>query len=83
MIEYLGHNLIVHDNDNIRNFWPGIRLIYKCSNCNHIIYKIFGVISDGYYHYPNGRDCDGEINYMNWELLTLTCNEEIVKGLLE
>ncbi len=74
----LGHNLIPCDNPIEKN-WPDMYLAYSCLKCNKLIF--FSIYWQKYWSFHNQIDVN--FNPISWEYLELTCNEVLIKTLLE
>lgn len=74
------HKLVPYPS-NIHDGYLNKHLSYKCLKCNHIIF--WSIDREIYWKYPKGIDYDKINDTGPWVELTLSCNEEIVKGLLE
>lgn len=86
MIKHLNHELIDIKSNiyNEKDFdYADEYLAFKCIRCEkyYFLYKR----SNFYFAFKNRKDYTGWLdgNQINWELLKLTCEEEMIKGLLE
>jgi hypothetical protein len=78
MIEHLGHVLIKHESA-INNH--GIEYYcFKCKKCNRLIF--YYAHNTLFWGYLDGLDYDNE-RLRPWEELRLTCEELMIKRLLE
>jgi len=82
MIEHLEHKLLEFNESKILAYHPNRFIVYKCVNCNHIIFynKDYANI---YWKYEDGLDFNAANGYGQWGYSILTCNETIIKSLLE
>ena len=84
MIKHLDHEFIEYKT-NYYDEWSIKYVSYKCKNCNGVIY--YSVNQKFYFHYENFSERSKiirkyfEINLENDKYLT--CNELIIKNLLE
>jgi hypothetical protein len=80
MIKYLNHELI--DLTSLkceRDYLP-----YICNKCNKVIFRTcLYADPDAYWMYKNGVCMVPNSNDIMWHFLTLTCEEEMIKDLLE
>ena len=81
MIEYLNHELI-ECNSFIHTKSPETYSSYKCIKCNNIIFRSINLKDrNAYWMYAGGKDTYN--TGIPWDWLKLTCEEEMIKKLLE
>lgn len=79
MIEYLSHHLVPF-NSKCQINEPESYIGFKCLKCNFIVNKTVDEIN-GYWIFNDGLD-HYNIKY-SWRFLQLTCEQEMIKKLLE
>lgn len=79
-LRHLNHDLIVFNDSNIINA-PTQYEAFKCKKCNRIIFYYKYRKQEIYWNYANGLDYVDR--WFGWQKLTLTCEEQLIKSLLE
>ena len=84
MTNYLGHELTEYGTKLAKDYEDDF-ISYKCYKCNNIIFSLISELK--YFKFNSGKDdyfaLVGNMNNLNWHYLTLTCEEEQIKNLLE
>lgn len=90
MIEYLGHNIIkcdsnINDSFNVNHTTKDdeFYLLHKCNKCNKYVYSHPDLSTNHFWMYGNGILRNKIVGDWRWHFLKLTCEEEIIKDMLE
>lgn len=83
MIMYLNHELVEVELDNIVHL---SHISYRCLKCDTIVYlhdNYKNKIDKSGFFWAVKKNESGELNGSGWFFLELTCEEQMIKDLLE